>query len=421
MHIVFIAAEYSWPNYVGGIKTFTEILSHSLNEQGHEVHIITTDVERIERHYINNGVYIHCIGPKRIFPRLIKKQNKRIILETRKYQNLNDFIVVINLIRRSWRVRTEVLRLAKTRGIDIIEAPDWNAEGLWLTINSTIPVIITLHGPRFFFNRVSKNPRTSGSILSEYLEKQAIIHSSKIVSPSEYFRKVLINEYKNLQLENRVIVIPNPVDIDFFKKNKDLVIHSDQNDALITYVGRLDYRKGVHILAEAIPEIHNSFPKTKFRFVGADTNTAPDGGSMEKYIKSILQKYLSDIEFTGPLSREELPNQYKNSTIIVLPSLEETFGYTCVEAMASNSCVLASKIEVFTEMIVEDITGFLVTPGDVDALAKKIIYILENPKERAFIANNANRNIIEQMDAKHISLQRISLYKHLIENEKTRQ
>ena len=72
---------------------------------------------------------------------------------------------------------------------------------------------------------------------------------------------------------------------------------------IVTYLGRLEYRKGVHILAAAIPIIRKELPQVRFKFIGSDTLTAPDGGSMQAYASSMAQPYADAIEFTGLLPR----------------------------------------------------------------------------------------------------------------------
>src|SRR5205823_5277371 len=101
----------------------------------------------------------------------------------------------------------------------------------------------------------------------------------------------------------------------------------------ILYVGRLERRKGVETLARAVPTLLQIEPRTKLRFVGGDHPSANGGSSMRAELQKILQvagpNAAAAVEFTGPVSRTDLPQIYRESDICVIPSLYENFPYTC--------------------------------------------------------------------------------------------
>jgi 1,4-alpha-glucan branching enzyme len=105
---------------------------------------------------------------------------------------------------------------------------------------------------------------------------------------------------------------------------------------------------------------------------------------IEKVKKLGLQK---NVEFLG---FKPHPYSYiSHSDVIIVPSLFEPFGLVYIEAFALKTPVVAFDTAAGNEIIVNNETGLLVEKGDSKALAEKIIYLLENPRERNKIAERA--------------------------------
>ncbi len=405
MRVVLLCAEYSLPNNGGGIGTYTHNHSRNLVHAGHQVHIITQILKDMPRHCEEDGVHIHYMGIPRL-PPVVRTTGRR-------FKN-SDLAGAYYTFRRSIHIRNEVVKLAEKYGVDIVHAPDWGAEALWLTIKPFVPVVVTLHGPRFYIHRINRKPHTAGSSLMERLEQQAILRASVVTSPSAGLRRIVADEFHSPSLEEKFIVVPNPIDTDLFRPI-DMSDPVEQNQyPVVTYVGRLEYRKGVHVLAAAIPIIRVECPQVRFRFIGSDTLTAPDGGSMQAYASSLAQPYADAIEFTGPLPRHSLPTHYSYSTIVVLPSLHENYPYSCAEAMACGACVVASKIGGLDEMIQDGETGYLVPPGDPAALAQVLIRLLARPDKRKYVGANARAAVQERMNPDKVTAQTIEIYHQVL-------
>ena len=405
MRVVLLCAEYSLPNNGGGIGTYTHTLSRNLVHAGHQVHILTQALEGMQRHREEDNVYIHYMGIPRL-PAVVRTTGSR-------FRN-NEFAGAYYTFRRSIHIRNEVIKLADRSGVEIVHAPDWGAEALWLTIKPFVPVVVTLHGPRFYIHRINRKPHTAGSWLIERLEQQAILRASVVTSPSAELRRIVADEFRIPSLKIKIIVVPNPIDVDLFRPIDNEVSTKQDQNPIVTYVGRLEYRKGVHVLAAAIPIIRKEFPQVRFRFIGSDTLTAPEGGSMQAYASSLAQPYADAIEFTGPFPRHSLPAQYSSSTIVVVPSLHEVFGYTSAEALACGACVVASKIGGLDEMISDGETGYLFPPGDSVALAQLIMRLLSHPDERKYVGANARAAVQERMNPEKITAQTIEIYHQVL-------
>jgi len=96
---------------------------------------------------------------------------------------------------------------------------------------------------------------------------------------------------------------------------------------------------------------------------------------------------LSAVEFLGPARPEDLPRVYAGCDVYCAPSLGgETLGIVLLEAMASGTPVVASRIPGYDETVRDGIDGVLVPPSDPDALASALVGVLTNESRRRQLA-----------------------------------
>lgn len=135
------------------------------------------------------------------------------------------------------------------------------------------------------------------------------------------------------------------------------------------FVGRLSPEKGLRTLLEAWQVIRTAEP---LRIIG----DGPDRGMVEEW----AAKY-SKVDYLGKRSIAEVYDAMKRSKVLVFPSLwYETFGRTIVEAFATGTPVVASRIGAAAELVNDGETGWLFTPGGVDDLARILGATLGNAK-----------------------------------------
>ena len=148
-------------------------------------------------------------------------------------------------------------------------------------------------------------------------------------------------------------------------------------------VGRIELFKGHHFLLDAMPEVVKVFPSTKLLVLG-------EGSEKANCIKKVAELGLQNhVEFLG---FQPHPYSYiSHSDIIILPSLFEPFGLVYIEAFALQTPVVAFNTPAGNEIMEDDNTAFLVKKRDSNALAQKIIYLLNNKEERDKLAARAHQ------------------------------
>lgn len=146
----------------------------------------------------------------------------------------------------------------------------------------------------------------------------------------------------------------------------------------LLFVGRLDERKGLRYLLEALPLILDQQP-VSLHVVGK--------GILEEEIKLQCQSMgLNNyVQFLGFVSKEELADQYAGCDIFVLPAIidskgdTEGLGIVMIEALAHQKPVIASAVGGIVDVIQSGITGLLVPQKDPKALAQAILSLLNDP------------------------------------------
>ena len=171
-----------------------------------------------------------------------------------------------------------------------------------------------------------------------------------------------------------------------------------QNAPQILFVGRISPEKGIHDLITAFIEVTKKYPQARLTIAGPHTIVAkellfdlqpePEVQALKpyyslnylEYIKSQIPTNLSpQVFFTNSLAQSELLPFYQNADVVVNPSLSEAFGMSLVEAMATETPVVATKIGGMTEIIDDGINGLLTEAGEPQQLADAICSLIADP------------------------------------------
>lgn len=151
---------------------------------------------------------------------------------------------------------------------------------------------------------------------------------------------------------------------------------------VVLYVGRFDPRKGIATLVKAIARSRLRHNNLKFIIGGGNRPGHSDGIERERIENLVWTLNLDNCtEFPGRLD-ETLPLYYAAADVCVVPSHYEPFGLVAIEAMASRTPVVASKVGGLQFTVIPDVTGLLVPPKNDIAFAKAIDSILAHPDWR---------------------------------------
>lgn len=345
----------------GGIGFAIRTLAHALADLGHQpIVLLTTEA----RDYAGCDDPIPLLGIDRGWPRK------------------SPFPSTLQMPR----FRRRVAEMVQELKLEILEAPEYG--GLTAGLNRLrIPIVVRLHTCSAIIREINVQStdvtRRVWHAPMEWRERRAIISASAVTSISQATAE---RTRKLLRIaRNDLVVIPNAVDSSFYDPGWKLPL-----EPLVVFAGRLEWRKGPDRLARAIPAILASCPNARFRFVGADTPTAPGRTSMLKFLRTLIPASdLTRVEFPGQIPQSSMPALYSGASVCVFPSRWEGFGLVVAEAMACGAPVIVSDAPAFQELVSNGVSGVVVPADDVAALAAAVTNVLRDPASAANLGRNA--------------------------------
>ena len=194
-----------------------------------------------------------------------------------------------------------------------------------------------------------------------------------------------------------IITIYNGIKIDDNMPNLDLSdlrkeINADDDTILITSIGRLHEQKGYHILLKAIAIVINVLKDKKIKLL-----IVGEGEKREELVRMIDNYKLH--EFVNLIGYKSNPYYYlKISNIYVSSSVYEGLPLSIEEAMFFCLPVIATNVGGVSEIIDNNIDGFLVEPNDFCSLSDKIISTVKKLNSIKHIGINANKKIIDKFN-----------------------
>ena len=250
--------------------------------------------------------------------------------------------------------------------------------------NSKIFLISTKHGYDENVLQIYKPgktipPKTLYYRVTKYLQKN--IDKNIAVS------KGISDLYFDFGLAEEMPVIHHGVAIPHFEKDL-FTLQCRKADMQLIIVGRIEQFKGHHFLMEAMVDVVKIFPDCKLLVVGEGSAKT----RLEAQVNMLGIK--NNVEFVG---FQPHPYSYiSNSDVIILPSLFEPFGLVYIEAFALRVPVVAFDTHAGNEIIENNVTGLMVPKGDSALLAAKIIFLLQNEKERERLSAKAYETYLEK-------------------------
>jgi glycosyltransferase involved in cell wall biosynthesis len=188
----------------------------------------------------------------------------------------------------------------------------------------------------------------------------------------------------------------------------------DTESKVVAFIGRLEMRKGVLDLAEAIPKVLAERPDVRFRIIGRSLPHPRTGEDLKAAMERRISPWLEAVEFTGQVPYEEIPELLADTDVCVFPSHWENFPNVCLEAMSAGRGIVGSRAGGMAEMLDGGNCGNLVSPQRPDALATAVLDLLNNPSRRKKYGRNARKRVLKTYNYKSIALKQIGCYREAI-------
>jgi glycosyltransferase involved in cell wall biosynthesis len=296
----------------------------------------------------------------------------------------------------SWQSIQLTSALIQSRSVDLIQSHLPNAHVLAALAGQLTgrPVLATVHG-RAVTTLDIEVQRLAGSHLG-------------VVCHATYFQALGVG------IEPRhVHFIPSGVDTERFRPHEDRlgVLRRRFNIAAATpvvgFVGRLEVEKGPDLFLRAALSVRTQWPTARFVLVGE--------GSMLKTLQTFADRFgLADaVHFAG--AQDAMAKVFNELDIVVSSSHSEAMPLAVMEAMASGLPVVACKVGGIADLVAHGVTGWLVDAGNCDALATRIVELLQDPVSARAMGRAARERAIAQLSLERSVQETTRLFAELTE------
>lgn len=321
--------------YISGLVTSEVMLKNALEKQGHEVYVVTANLESFKYEYNEKEKVLKIPG-----------------VPTGIYDSRLTSIYPIQAVNKikSWK-------------LDVIHSQTEFAIGTFARIIAkqyNIPLVHTYHTMyEDYIHYITKGYfKKSSKKLVEYFTKfYCDTTATELIVPTTKTYKLFKEKY---EFEKNIHIIPTGIEVErFYEENIDQkevnnlrkTLNLSKKDFVILFVGRLAEEKNVEFLINAQKKLVEKNKNIKLIIVG-------DGPDKEKYEE--LSKTLGiekNVIFTGKAAWGDIPYYYHVSTVFATASKTETQGLTIIEAMASSIVPICMRDEAFISMVTEELNG----------------------------------------------------------------
>lgn len=379
MKIAFLTPEFPHPKTgsSGGIGTSILNLSKGLREAGNEISVLVYG-QKEDEVFIENGISYYRI-------KNTKLKGLSRVLTQKKVQRL-------------------INKLVKENKVEIVEATDWT--GFTSNIKPNCPLVIRLNGSDTYFCHLDNRPV---KFLNKYHEKKAIQNADALLSVSKYTADVT---KKLFSLQRDFTIIPNSIDISKFLPEIDSKIEENT----ILYFGTLIRKKGLLELPLIFNELYKKNNKAKLILIGRDASDIISGNaSTWSMMQSLFDtNALQNVTYLGSVAYDKIKDHINLASVCVFPTFAEALPVSWIEAMALQKAVVASNIGWATEVIDDDMNGFLVNPNEHELYADNINKLLENKELRNKFGIEARKKVEAKFSIEVVAKQSADFYKKIV-------
>jgi glycosyltransferase involved in cell wall biosynthesis len=344
MKIAFLTPEYPHPltGNSGGIGTSIKNLAVGLVAAGCEVRVLVYGQEQ-------DAVF----------------QDSNVIIQR---------IKNIKIKRLSWfftrkKIERIINKLHKSNQIDLVEAPDWTGITSFISPKKC-PIVIRLNGSDTYFCNLEQR-RVKWK--NKFHEKRALVKADALLSVSQFAA-----DQTNVVfgLHKKFTIIPNSIDVSIFDQNENRTFVSNT----VLYFGSVIRKKGLLELPLIFNKLVELNSAAQLIIVGKDV---PDIVSGSNSTWEIMQELFTEeailhVSYAGSVPYSEIQTHINAATVCIFPSFAEALPVSWIEAMALQKSIVASNIGWATDVIDDEINGFLVDPKEHALYANKINELLQN-------------------------------------------
>jgi glycogen(starch) synthase len=387
VRILFVSAEHAATKGTGGVGSYVATMTKALASAGHEVHVLSCLPGGEPEDRVSDGVFLH----------------------TRPLARLRGLSRVVRAPKTERALRRIVANFRYARqlgGFDVVEAPDWQAEGLAFALSTPSRLVTHLHTPEHVLQEFNQETPDRDSRWISRLERTSARRSARVTCPA----RVLVDHLSRERWlgDRSVDIIRYPVDADRFSDLGDVAA----TRPLVLYVGRLERRKAPEAIVYALAELRSAGVDAEAVFVGRGSGTR-DGQNYGDWVAREAARLEVTCTFAGETAWDDIPAWYAKARVVCVPSVFESFSMTAAEGMAAARPVVMTRTVGASEVIAHEARGQIISSSEPKELATSLSAFLSDPAAARSVGAANRERVIAECDPARVAEQRVELFEAL--------
>lgn len=267
--------------------------------------------------------------------------------------------------------------------------------GWMLSERTAIPLVHTMHTMARVKNLNMAEGESPEPATRAIGEEQIVKNAAALIANTDAEAASLVSLYD--ACPDQVFVVAPGVDLQRFtigggKAKARVKLNIAADAQMVTFVGRIQPHKGPEVLVRAVAEMITHSPYLRAKLALVIIGGASGSGAAEPERLKALAKFLGVedvVHFMPPIDREELPDWYRASDLVCVPSYSESFGLVALEAQACGTPVVATAVGGLRAAVADGISGSLVDGHDPRAWSAVISRLLADPTRRLLLSLGA--------------------------------
>jgi glycosyltransferase involved in cell wall biosynthesis len=397
---ILLACYFYLPS-TAGLWPYVRELKQALERAGHEVDIFTHHPDVLKYYVINNGNYLMKYKVK------YQVQEKLNPLYDRYFPGLDLRVKDYEYERISFELAAACFDLWK---YDLIHTQDVISTRAMLHVKpKQIPLIATLHGAYAHEQLLQGEIKGKDTILWHYAYSRdyyGSISSDYIIVPSNWLKKMLVEEYK--VPSEKIEVVQYGIDIDAFsaRMNKDSLLGPPHNKTIIACAARLSVEKGHKYLLEALAKLKQERNDWVCWLIG-------DGVLREELELQTKELNLEQhVLFMG--KQNNVPALLKLVDICVLPSIQDNLPFAVMEAQLAGKPVIVTDAGGLPEMVQHQVNGLVAKAGDSESIYQNIKVMMDNKTLQDRLSKNGKEFGLTQWPIEKMITRLFNIYEKIL-------
>ena len=291
----------------------------------------------------------------------------------------------------------EFSRIMRTENYDVIHSHYWLSGKVAMPAAKEleIPLVHTMHTMARVKNLNLAEGESPEPMIRVQGETQVVAAASALIANTDAEAASLVSLYD--ACPDTVHVVTPGVDLFTFTPGQSRSAARESlglspDSLILSFVGRIQPHKGPEVLIRATSELVKHSPQLRPRLI-VNIIGGASGANTEEVdrLKDCTQWLGIDdvVRFAPPVSRADLPQWYRASDLVVVPSYSESFGLVALEAQACGTPVVATAVGGLRTAVADGISGVLVDGHDPKAWSSVITRLLQEPQRRVLLSMGA--------------------------------